>query len=206
MTSALFIIGGHIRGHRFVVSGTTVDKILEVHDDCRSARTSQARSSEPVGGPVAPLHQPVRPPDDPGRDSDRRPERAPDRTRPAGQAGLEPCRLASSCSTVVRWSKRAYGEGGWVANVRAGCEATVTYPGGRSLPVQAIELAPEDAGRGSAACARALPSLTVAWGAAPAASSGPLSACCGGSTSGSMTPSRSTLPRLGATRSSNSDR
>ena len=30
--------------------------------------------------------------------------------------------------------------------MRAGCEATVTYPGGRSLPVQAIELAPEDAG------------------------------------------------------------
>jgi deazaflavin-dependent oxidoreductase (nitroreductase family) len=40
----------------------------------------------------------------------------------------------------------SYGEGGWVANVRAGCEATVTYPGGRSLPVQAIELLPQEAG------------------------------------------------------------
>ncbi len=40
----------------------------------------------------------------------------------------------------------SYGEGGWVANLRAGGEATVTYPGGRSLPVQAIELTPEEAG------------------------------------------------------------
>jgi deazaflavin-dependent oxidoreductase (nitroreductase family) len=40
----------------------------------------------------------------------------------------------------------SYGEGGWVANVRAGCEATVTYPGGRSLPIQAIELPPQEAG------------------------------------------------------------
>lgn len=40
----------------------------------------------------------------------------------------------------------SFGEGGWVANVRAGCEATVTYSGGHALPVQAIELPPEEAG------------------------------------------------------------
>jgi deazaflavin-dependent oxidoreductase (nitroreductase family) len=40
----------------------------------------------------------------------------------------------------------SFGEGGWVANLRAGGEATVTYPGGRSLSVQAIELPPEAAG------------------------------------------------------------
>ncbi len=40
----------------------------------------------------------------------------------------------------------SFGEGGWVANVRAHCQATVTYPGGHSLPVQAIELPPEEAG------------------------------------------------------------
>lgn len=40
----------------------------------------------------------------------------------------------------------SYGEIGWVANLRAGGEATVTYPSGRRLPVQAIELSPEEAG------------------------------------------------------------
>ena len=40
----------------------------------------------------------------------------------------------------------SYGQGGWVANLRAGGEPTVTHPGGRSLPVQAIELPPEAAG------------------------------------------------------------
>jgi deazaflavin-dependent oxidoreductase (nitroreductase family) len=40
----------------------------------------------------------------------------------------------------------SFGEAGWVANVRAGCEATVTYPGDHSLPVQVIELPPEEAG------------------------------------------------------------
>jgi deazaflavin-dependent oxidoreductase (nitroreductase family) len=39
-----------------------------------------------------------------------------------------------------------FGETGWVANVRAAGEATVTHPGGRRVPVQAIELSPEDAG------------------------------------------------------------
>ena len=39
-----------------------------------------------------------------------------------------------------------FGEGGWVANLRAGGEATVTYPGGQPQPVQAIELPPETAG------------------------------------------------------------
>jgi deazaflavin-dependent oxidoreductase (nitroreductase family) len=40
----------------------------------------------------------------------------------------------------------SYGETGWVANLRADGEATVTHPGGRRVPVQAIELPPEEAG------------------------------------------------------------
>jgi deazaflavin-dependent oxidoreductase (nitroreductase family) len=40
----------------------------------------------------------------------------------------------------------SFGEAGWVANLRAGGAATVTYPGGHSLPVQAIELSPEEGG------------------------------------------------------------
>jgi deazaflavin-dependent oxidoreductase (nitroreductase family) len=39
-----------------------------------------------------------------------------------------------------------YGETGWVANLRAAGEATVTRPGGRRAAVQAIELSPEEAG------------------------------------------------------------
>lgn len=39
-----------------------------------------------------------------------------------------------------------YGETGWVANLRAADEATVTLPGGRRVPVQAVELSPEEAG------------------------------------------------------------
>jgi len=39
-----------------------------------------------------------------------------------------------------------YGETGWVANLRAAGEATVTQPGGRRVPVQAVELSPEEAG------------------------------------------------------------
>lgn len=46
-----------------------------------------------------------------------------------------------------RWYVQAsYGETGWVANVRADGDATITYPGGRSVPVRAIELSPEEAG------------------------------------------------------------
>jgi deazaflavin-dependent oxidoreductase (nitroreductase family) len=40
----------------------------------------------------------------------------------------------------------SYGEIGWVANLRADGEATVIHPGGRRIPVQAIELSPEEAG------------------------------------------------------------
>ena len=40
----------------------------------------------------------------------------------------------------------SYGEIGWVANLRADGEATVTYPGGRRIPVKAIELSPEEGG------------------------------------------------------------
>jgi deazaflavin-dependent oxidoreductase (nitroreductase family) len=46
-----------------------------------------------------------------------------------------------------RWFvQTSYGETGWVANLRADGEATVTHPGGRRVPVQAIELSPEEAG------------------------------------------------------------
>lgn len=44
-----------------------------------------------------------------------------------------------------RFVQASYGETGWVANLRAGAEATVIYSGGRRVPVQAVELAPEDA-------------------------------------------------------------
>src|SRR5215813_14965762 len=39
-----------------------------------------------------------------------------------------------------RFVQGSYGETGWVANVRAHGEATLTYPGGRRIPVQAVEL------------------------------------------------------------------
>lgn len=39
----------------------------------------------------------------------------------------------------------SYGETGWVANLRAAGEATVTRPGGRPVPVEATELPPETA-------------------------------------------------------------
>jgi deazaflavin-dependent oxidoreductase (nitroreductase family) len=46
-----------------------------------------------------------------------------------------------------RWFVQAsYGEIGWVANLRADGEATVTHPDGRRTPVQAIELSPEEGG------------------------------------------------------------
>jgi deazaflavin-dependent oxidoreductase (nitroreductase family) len=40
----------------------------------------------------------------------------------------------------------SYGEIGWVANLRANGEATVVHPGGRNIPVQAVELSPEEGG------------------------------------------------------------
>jgi deazaflavin-dependent oxidoreductase (nitroreductase family) len=48
----------------------------------------------------------------------------------------------------------SYGEIGWVANLRANGEATVTQPGGRNIPVRAVELSPEE---GGAVLRRALP-------------------------------------------------
>jgi deazaflavin-dependent oxidoreductase (nitroreductase family) len=46
-----------------------------------------------------------------------------------------------------RWFvQTTYGETGWVANLRADGEATVTHPGGRRVPVQVIELSAEEAG------------------------------------------------------------
>lgn len=45
-----------------------------------------------------------------------------------------------------RFVQATYGETGWVANVRAGSEASLTYPDGRRIPVQAVELTPDDAG------------------------------------------------------------
>lgn len=44
-----------------------------------------------------------------------------------------------------RFVQASYGETGWVANLRAGAEATLTYPGGRRMQVQAVELTPEAA-------------------------------------------------------------
>ena len=40
----------------------------------------------------------------------------------------------------------SYGESGWVANLRANGEATVTHPGGQHTAVQAIELTPDEGG------------------------------------------------------------
>ncbi len=46
-----------------------------------------------------------------------------------------------------RWFVQAsYGETGWVANLRADGDATVTHPGGHPVPVQAIEVSPEEGG------------------------------------------------------------
>jgi deazaflavin-dependent oxidoreductase (nitroreductase family) len=46
-----------------------------------------------------------------------------------------------------RWFvQTSYGEMGWVANLRADGKATVTHPDGRRVPVQAVELSPEEAG------------------------------------------------------------
>ena len=52
-----------------------------------------------------------------------------------------------------RFVQASYGETGWVANLRAGAEATLTYPGERPVPVEAVELTAEDA---AAILARAL--------------------------------------------------
>jgi deazaflavin-dependent oxidoreductase (nitroreductase family) len=45
-----------------------------------------------------------------------------------------------------RFVQASYGETGWVANLRGDGEATLTYPGGRRMPVQAVELTADDAG------------------------------------------------------------
>jgi deazaflavin-dependent oxidoreductase (nitroreductase family) len=45
-----------------------------------------------------------------------------------------------------RFVQASYGETGWVANVRACGEATLTRPGGLPVPVQAVELTAEEAG------------------------------------------------------------
>jgi deazaflavin-dependent oxidoreductase (nitroreductase family) len=58
------------------------------------------------------------------------------RTVPLGMLELEGAWFVQAC----------YGETGWVANLRADGEATVTHPGGRRVPVQAIELSPDEAG------------------------------------------------------------
>lgn len=38
----------------------------------------------------------------------------------------------------------SYGEIGWVANLRADGEATIIHPDGRRIPVEAVELSPEE--------------------------------------------------------------
>jgi|SRR5690348_5890911 deazaflavin-dependent oxidoreductase (nitroreductase family) len=40
----------------------------------------------------------------------------------------------------------SYGETGWVANLRASCAASLTRPGGEHVPVEAVELSPEEGG------------------------------------------------------------
>jgi hypothetical protein len=46
-----------------------------------------------------------------------------------------------------RWFvQAAYGETGWVANLRADREASLTYPGGRRIQVHAVELTADEAG------------------------------------------------------------
>jgi deazaflavin-dependent oxidoreductase (nitroreductase family) len=40
----------------------------------------------------------------------------------------------------------SYGQTGWVVNLRVDPEAVVTHPGGCRVPVEAIELSPEEAG------------------------------------------------------------
>lgn len=52
-----------------------------------------------------------------------------------------------------RFVQASYGETGWVANLRADGAATITYPGGRSLPLEGVELTPEE---GAAVLERAL--------------------------------------------------
>jgi len=58
------------------------------------------------------------------------------RTVPLGMLELDGAWFVQAC----------YGETGWVANLRAAGEATVTQPGGARVSVQAIELSPEEAG------------------------------------------------------------
>lgn len=58
------------------------------------------------------------------------------RTVPLGMLDFEGAWFVQAC----------YGETGWVANLRAAGEAIVTEPGGRRVPVRAIELPPEAAG------------------------------------------------------------
>jgi deazaflavin-dependent oxidoreductase (nitroreductase family) len=45
-----------------------------------------------------------------------------------------------------RFVQASYGETGWVANLRADSEATLVYPDGRRLAVQAVELTADEAG------------------------------------------------------------
>lgn len=46
-----------------------------------------------------------------------------------------------------RWFvQAAYGETGWVANLRAAGEAILTHPGGSGVPVKAVELSAAEAG------------------------------------------------------------
>jgi deazaflavin-dependent oxidoreductase (nitroreductase family) len=58
------------------------------------------------------------------------------RSKPVGMVELDGAWFVQS----------SYGETGWVANLRAAGEATVTRPGGGRVPVRAIELPPDEAG------------------------------------------------------------
>jgi deazaflavin-dependent oxidoreductase (nitroreductase family) len=102
-----------------------------------------------------------------------------------------------------RFVQASYGETGWVRNLRAAGEATVT-DGDRRVPVRAVELAPD---QGGAILRRALEPYRARafFVRCSGPASGHLSASSGGVGSASTTLWRSTSRRRGATRSSSSD-
>jgi deazaflavin-dependent oxidoreductase (nitroreductase family) len=146
VTRTPLIVGGHIQRLRCVMSGITIHALHEVPimtaDHRPPARLGLrnrlaglwlrcinpfARRMIPAGIPTGASNVLLTVP---GRRSGR------PRTVPLGIVVLDD-------RTFVQAS---FGETGWVANVRAAGQATVTYPGGRSLAVQAIELSPDEAG------------------------------------------------------------
>jgi deazaflavin-dependent oxidoreductase (nitroreductase family) len=98
----------------------------------------------------------------------------------------------------------SYGEIGWVANLRADGKATVIHPGGRRIPVQAVELSPEDGGAVLERALRPFPRSRVMRAVLGPRFRPPIGVLWR-LRSASMTRQRSTPRRLDATHSSNSD-